>query len=269
MKLGVIFNVFDGMELFPYAVSSVRPHCDYITVIYQTTSNRGNTTSTDVKGIIKNLLDFGMIDNSIEYIPSQYLGAPNEIDKRNHGLDSLRSVRCTHLLCMDVDEFYDDEQFKANKKVIEEGNFDASACQMSTYYHDPIYRLEPKEEYYVPWICKMQNTPDFKFGYPSFPVLVDPTRKLPHSSCKIFERSELEMHHFSWVRNDIDEKIRNSSAYIQGDLNLSTRYKQWKFGDKVYYPGIGETDVVEVENKFNITLWTKLKRELQKYESNQ
>ena len=254
MKLGIIFNVFDGMELFPYAVKQIRQHCDYIVVVYQTISNRGNISDTDVKKIVTDQLNFGLIDNIIEYIPKQFAGISNEIEKRNLGLQELIQNKCTHVLCMDVDELYDDTQFIVQKNILDSQPYDVSACQMITYYHDPIYRLKPKETYYVPWICRIQNIPNFNFGIGGFPVLVDHTRTLPYNSCLLFTRIELEMHHFSWVRNDIDEKIRNSSANIQNDLNLSIRYKQWKFGDKIYYPGIGETDVVQVKNKFNITI---------------
>ena len=35
MKLGVTYSLFDGEELLPFSILSIRPHVDYINVVFQ------------------------------------------------------------------------------------------------------------------------------------------------------------------------------------------------------------------------------------------
>lgn len=258
MKLGVIYNVFDGLELLPYSLKNIREVAHHITVVYQLISNRGNSSSIDIEKILSDLKESGLIDSIILYEQNLYEQnvSPryNELTKRQLGLDKIIETDCTHVLCMDVDELYDITQFKMCQAIVLENNYDSSACKMNTYYKEPIYRLDPKESYYVPWIFKIdRGNPDFKIGS-TFPVPADNTRTLPTNKFIQFRAEYIEMEHYSWVRKNIEEKINNSSIDIKNDPIILSRYNDWEYGDSVYYPGIGETKVVKVENKFNIKL---------------
>ena len=81
----------------------------------------------------------------------------NEITKRNIGLFLSEGAGCTHHMAMDSDEFYTESQFEYLKQKMTEEDLDSSACQMITYYKEPIYRLEPKEDYYVSLIFKIKK----------------------------------------------------------------------------------------------------------------
>ena len=152
------------------------------------------------------------------------------------------------------DRTYTKEQFDASKEIILSGEFDSSACQMVTYYKSGSYRLEPKEEYYVPFIYKINPGVEFILNNP-FPVLVDPTRRMGPGKCKIFTRNELEMHHMSFVREDLRIKLSNSSAKgsFEDKINkIVDYYNNWKYPSPVMWADSRLINVVTTENLFNI-----------------
>jgi hypothetical protein len=212
MKVGISYNVFDGEELLEPSIKSIRDNVDYISVVYQTVSNFGNPCDEGLVPLLEKLKEDGLIDEMFEYVPKVNKGGHfNETTKRNIGLYLSEGGGCDYHMAMDTDEFYTDEQFKYMKKTMEEGNYDSSASQMVTYYKEPIYRLEPKEEYYVSLLFKIKRGREYRIGHP-FPVLVDPTRRMEPGNCKIFTREEVEMHHMSYIRKDLRKKLQNSSA---------------------------------------------------------
>jgi hypothetical protein len=159
-------------------------------------------------------------------------------------------------MAMDSDEFYTNEQFKFMKEEMLKGDFDSSACQMITYYKDSKYRLDPKEEYYVSLPFKIRQGVEYVMGT-HFPVLVDPTRRMDAGNCKIFTREEIEMHHMSFVRNDIRKKLENSSA--KGSFNdkidkISNYYNKWTYPNKVMWASGELLDVKKVEGLFDVKL---------------
>ena len=259
MKLGVSYNVFDGEELLEGSIKSIRSEVDYISVVYQTVSNFGNHCDEGLVPLLNKLKNDGLIDELFEYKPKINKGGHfNEIVKRNIGLSISEGVGCTHHMAMDSDEYYDVEQFKNMKKIIEEENYDSSACQMTTYYKSPNLRLEPKEEYYVTLPFKIKQGREFILGHP-FPVLVDPTRRTEYGKCRIFTRDEIEMHHMSYVRKDIEKKVRNSSAKVNFETwipEFLEYFNNWKEGDDALMPGRppGRYKLIKTDNKFNVII---------------
>lgn len=257
MKLGVSYNVFDGEELLEGSIKQIRSEVDYISVVYQTISNFGDTCDKNLIPLLNELKSKGLVDEIYPYFPLSGNGHGNELNKRNIGLELSKKNGCTHHMSMDTDEYYDLDQFKYLKKIVIDGDFDSSACQMTTYYKEPIYRLEPKEEYYVSLIYKIRE--GVQFNIVGFPVMVDPTRRMDCGNFKNFTRDEIEMHHMSYVRKNINKKMNNSSAKInfQNEIPKLTEYfNNWKFGKKALMPGRppSEYDIIQTENKFNITL---------------
>ena len=112
-----------------------------------------------------------------------------------------------------------------------EEDFDSSSCQLVTYYKSAEYRLDPKEDYYVSLIFKIRPGTEFVFGHP-FPAMVDPTRRMLPGNCKIFTREEIEMHHFSYVRKDLNIKLTNSSASpnFKNINKIVTYFNKWTPG---------------------------------------
>jgi hypothetical protein len=256
-KLGIAYNIFDdSIELLEKSILSVRNVADYITVIYQDISNMGNQSEINLKELLTEYKGKGLIDSFYLYKPQ--LNAPiphiNEMNKRNMGLYVCQGEGCTHFMSMDSDEFYKEDELKKVLDVMVEGNYDSSACQLQTYWKSGQWVLNPPEEYYVSLIYKIRNGVDFVLGH-NFPVLVDPTRRMNPGNCKVFTRDEIEMHHASYVRNDIAKKLFNSSSISSfGDIieDLINYFNDWKEGDKAFMPDRNKYELKKVDNIFNI-----------------
>lgn len=254
-KLGVVYNVFDGTELLESSIDSIRSVVNYVGVVYQTTSNFGNNSLVDIETELNRLKELGKIDELYKYTPQKSGGHVNEITKRNHGLKMSVEAGCTHFMSIDVDEMYDEEELRNAYTLVVDGNYQSSACQMLTYYKSGKYIVDPPEEYFVPFIYTLDGR---KFDIGSrWPVLVDPTRRMDVGSIKIFRRDEIQMHHFSYVRRDIREKLKNSSAsanFSNRIEEIAMHYDNWQPGQKCMFAGKEKRmyDLKEVENKFKI-----------------
>jgi hypothetical protein len=255
MKLGVSYNVFDGEELLENSIKSIRGNADYISVVYQEISNFGNPCNPNLVPLLNRLKEDGLVDELYKYKPQPKRGGHfNEINKRNVGLFLSEGAKCTHHMAMDSDEFYTDDEFKYLKNEIVSGNYDSSCCQMTTYYKEPQYRLDPKEDYYVSLIYKIQRGKQYVMGLP-FPTLVDPTRRMEAGKCKIFTRDEIEMHHMSYVRKNIRIKLTNSSAFpnFKNIDKLVDYFEKWEYPQQGLMGGAPDKfyDIVKVDRQFN------------------
>jgi hypothetical protein len=231
MKLGCSWNVFDGEELLEGSIKQIRQHVDYVSVVYQTTSNFGNACNPELLPLLERLKSEGLVDELFEYNPKVNKGGHfNEIQKRNIGLSLSQGAGCTHHMSMDSDEYYITSEFENLKKIVEDGDYDSSYCQMQTYYKSWEYALDPPEEYYVSLIFKIKNDSNYIMGA-SAPVLVDPTRRMsPSDKPLVLKREQIQMHHGSYIRNDIRTKLTNSSSKtdnwnIDGVVNYYENFK--------------------------------------------
>ena len=241
MKLGISYNLFDGEELLEGSIKQIRQHVDYVSVVYQTTSNFGNPCNKELIPLLERLKSEGLINELFEYSPKVNKGGHfNEIQKRNIGLALSQGAGCTHHMSMDSDEYYLSSEFKNLKKIIIEGDYDSSYCQMQTYYKSWEYSLDPPETYYFSLIFKIKNDSNFVLMAPS-PVLVDPTRRLaPSVNGIVLERKDIQMHHGSYIRDNIRTKLTNSSASVNftNDIDrIVNHYNNWKFPEKALWGG--------------------------------
>jgi hypothetical protein len=83
---------------------------------------------------------------------------------------------------------------------------------MRYFFRRPEWELFPRDEVnHVMMICKCSWTMPLRLSSP-YPVLMDPTRKIYHAErFHVFERDEVEMFHYSYVRRDIRSKLMNVS----------------------------------------------------------
>lgn len=240
MKLGVSYNVFDGEELLEGSIKQIRNEVDYISVVYQTKSNLGNSCDKNLIPLLKKLQKNGLIDYIEEYKPLGINPHFDEITKRNIGLALSRKENCTHHMSMDTDEYYVSDDFSMVKNLMVENDYDSSYCQMKTYYKDWKYQLDPPEEYFVSLIYKIKPNSKYVFAH-SCPVLVDPTRRM--SLCDkpiILVRELIEMHHGSYIRNNIRTKLTNSSASINfmNEIDkIVEHYDNWEYPQEVLWGG--------------------------------
>lgn len=255
MKIGVSYNLYDGEELLEGSIKCIRNEVDYISVVYQTVSNFGNPCDENLVPLLEKLKDEGLIDELFEYNPKINKGGHyNEITKRNIGVSLSLGQNCTHHMSMDSDEYYLLEQFKYMKKVVDEGNYNSSACQLQTYYKEPIYRLDPPEDYYVSLLFKINQNSEYSMSN-RLPVLVDPTRCMAPGNCKIFTREELEMHHFSYIRKNVRRKLQNSSAVVNFNDRLDKLveyHTNWVYPKQALMAGAPDKfyNIIKVDKQF-------------------
>lgn len=257
MKLGISYNIWDGEELLEGSIKQVRNLVDYISVVYQTTSNFGNTCNPELVPLLERLKSERLIDELFEYSPKVNKGGhSNETHKRNIGLALSQGAGCTHHMSMDSDEYYLPSEFEYLKNKMIEGDYDSSYCQMQTYYKSWEYSLNPPEEYYVSLIFKIKQDSSYIIGTPA-PVLVDPTRRMaPSNNPLILKRGEIQMHHGSYIRDNIQTKLTNSSASVNFNKDIDRiveHYNTWSYPNKVLWGGLPSTlhNVKQVKNLFN------------------
>lgn len=205
MKLAAIYNVWDGVELLRPSIMSIRDHVDHVIVVYQDRSNFGMIDTS--AGIIAFQLEQeGIVDEVVFYMPNYSQAADNETAKRQLGIQYAIDAKCTHFMCLDVDEFYDPEEFAAMKQ--EAYQYDATAAKIYVYFKSPSLRFLNHDTTLVPFIHRLY--PFTKTGAKRYPVLADRTRRIqPIGKFNVVGGA---MHHLSWVRDDIEKKIMNSTA---------------------------------------------------------
>lgn len=248
MKLIAIYSVWDGEELLEGSIRQIRPYVDHVLCLTQSVSNWGEKYDGGVKEC-KRLKDLNLVDEIQEYKPFGPNGIQNETIKRNQGLFYTKQRDFTHFIHLDCDEYYKPSEFAAAKRLIEKKDYTSTVVKIKTYWKNPEWVFDSFDGYYVPFICKFW--PGVKCGnFPEFPFYCDPTRKINTKDSFLLPENKIYMHHYSWVRKDIERKARNSSAkYNLKRTSALTDYYKSNLGDFVNYY---QKKLIFTENIFNI-----------------
>lgn len=271
MKLGLSYNVFDGEELLESSIRVMRPYVEHVVVVYQTTSNFGNPCRPGLERLLEKLIERKFVDELIHYDPveeaqgltmekkqslvapdanQEELGGPvslvgeqffHELQKRERGRIACQLAGCTHFISMDTDEFYLPEQLLAAKEQVLTHGYDVTACYMRLYFKAPCYEYLPLDNINtVTMICRINDAMPLRLISGRYPVLVDPTRRpCGWSNFHVFDRSVVEMHHYSFVRKDIASKLTNVSnrANYRADVQAFVmQFEAWTPADGVLHP---------------------------------
>lgn len=202
MKLAAIYNLWDGEELIQKSIDIIRPHVDLIIVVVQKESNYGEPRNP------MEFITMRDVDYIMHFTPNLSASAMvNETAKRQLGLALALNHKCTHFIHLDADEYWLD--FATAKKEYCSTGKDGSVAWMWTYFKTHKLRLALPEQYYVPFIHRL--LPDTAVGVfrREYPFYVDPTRNVNTKDVGVIQT---KMHHLSWVRDDIERKVRNSTA---------------------------------------------------------
>lgn len=219
MKLAAIINLWDGEELLLGSIKTIKDHVDLLIIVYQVRSNFGEMhRAYDLEERKSTVCGIPAIWENYE--PIELGGLLNEQNKRNIGLAIAKREGCTHFLHMDIDEYYED--FASLKQEFIDSQAFGSVCPIYTYFKKPTWRLENLDGYYVPFIHRLLDNTQAGYGFP-YSFYCDPTRVI--NQANVVKLSQ-PMHHFSWVRMDIERKARNSSAGQHGN-KLSGLLKQY------------------------------------------
>ena len=242
MKLAAVYNVWDGLEHLDKSISLINAHVDKIIIVWQEVSNFGEV-NPDTAVMVQVMATKYPKVTHVHYQPDlKQQGHQNERNKRMIGWAHAKQLGCTHFLFMDTDEYYPDFQ-KGKQEFIDRG-LDSSYCKLVTYFKEPTYILDPLESYFVPFICRT----DVKTIGQGFPAYCDPTRGVaPAGKCG---ELSIMMHHMSYVRKDIAQKLRNSSARVNiKDMNKRLKeIEDWKLGQP--HPFMAGFNIVETPNLF-------------------
>lgn len=252
-KLAAIYNVFDGEELLEGSIRQIRASCEIIIAVVQTIGNQGEIHEGGYTTCLS-LKKQQLIDLIILFEPHQDLAQRLEKEKRQLGIEEAKKMGCTHFLHVDCDEYYDTLQFAEAKRYCIEKGLAGTALYMQTYYKYPHWQISGLDTYYVPFIHAL--TADTTCGNPDYPCHVDPTRSVNlHGDFELLSNDMCIMHHYSWVRKNIDRKLANSSAnaYLKKHYRkMMAEYNSAKPGDTLqHWPN---KPIVVVENTFDIQI---------------
>jgi hypothetical protein len=245
MKLAACYTVFNGVELLEHAINSVKDHVDEIIISFQTVSNYGNECK-DILDFMDRFPDY----NYFSYEPDLKVDSKtNEKRKHQQLIEYARSLNCTHFFLSATDHFYKEDEILYAINVVLTTGVKTTYSKMITYFKEPTLMLEPLEEYYMPFICSTS----VNIGNIS-PVLVDPACSFrPFAPFHVFKEEEVLMHHFSWIRKDIRNKLENAAAkvnWLDKIEEFIDKYNNFKLGDRFpYYP---KHKIVETEDIFNL-----------------
>lgn len=227
MKIAAIYSVWDGVELLQSSIDSIRKHVDLIIVVWQKQSNWGE----ELDGLEEELSKITGIDELIKftpYIASERLnGVINETNKRGIGYTAAKALGATHYMHIDCDEMHVPDTFNKAIDYLCSG-YESTYCLIDEYL-TPIHKIGTSG-LFVPFITDIA----VKSGVRSlYPVLVDPTRK-PETRNAICVGT---MHHYTFVRKDIERKLKNSSAKVNYDVAEECNLIRASIANPLYFKG--------------------------------
>lgn len=232
MKLAAGYIVFDGLETLEKSIRSIRDSVDLVLVSYQTKSWGNTLCSPNLIPTLESLKDEGLIDEIMEFtqfVPSSLTTSNDvirakmfETMKRQSLLTRSLQLGATHYLSMDADEFYLKSQFDKAKSQIVEQDIQATAVRYINYVTPTL--SQGVSRFKVPFIYKIgpnsrHNAQQFCFAD------VDPTRGLLDESykrIKVFDSSDIVMHHMEMIREDLALKYASTSRLIANRSKIPT-----------------------------------------------
>jgi hypothetical protein len=225
MALIAIYNVWaDSVEHLEDSIKMIRNEVDYVLVLNQIISNY-NESRTESISTVNELERQKLVDYSMIFTPTQYKNpAKSELQKRRLGLEYAKEKGFDYFLMLDCDEFYSPELFKKDYEFLKNENLDGLYCHILSYFKSKDLCFEKYDNYYVPFIHKLNERTDLGGRYP---VRCDPTRGV---NTKKVSLADSVMHHLTWVRNDIQMKINNSSARKNIKPSILQDYENAKEG---------------------------------------
>lgn len=245
MKLAAIYNVWHDWDWLRLSVDNIDPLVDGVIIIASEKSNFGEHSSipNDFHGKI-------LLYTPVDGVPALL----SETEKRNRGIVFARNAGYTHFLSIDCDEFYNRDEFNREKqRFIDNPDLAGLVCASRVYFKSPSLTIG-LDTTRVPFIHKITDTlkhefnRSYPFAWEGKQIRIDPTRSLNINSG--VEWSPIVMEHYSWVRKDIDVKIRNSSA--RSNIERSTLRKDFALAKDGYYVEYYRKHLVRVPVQFNI-----------------
>lgn len=245
MRLVAIFHCWDDWYLLRHSVDNIRQLVDGVLIIGSTKSNHGEYSPIPEEWHNKEL-------HVRE--PKFHIPLHSETDKRNFGLEIARARGYTHFITMDSDEFYIPEEFLRIKYLVSSKDILGVVCPVVGYFKLPTLSFG-RDVTLVPHIHKLTSSirHEFNRSYPhawkAGQIRIDPSRSLNiHSD--VFYTEQIQMHHMTYIRKDIDKKIRNSTA--RANLERSSIREDYDNAKEGYFCKFYQKTLIKTPNLFNI-----------------
>lgn len=246
MKLAAIFCVWHDWDWIKLSYNNIRPVVDGAIIVASERSNFSEVSKIPVCWRDHELVQYEPIPG----FPPQV----NEEGKRNCGLEIARQQGYTHFIMMDADEIYDQKQFAVEKqRFIDNPDLAGLVCASRVYFKSPKLTIG-LDRTLVPFIHKLTPTlrhefnKSYPFAWEGPEIRIDPTRSLNINSG--VQWSPIIMEHYSWVRKDIEIKIRNSTA--RANIERSTIRKDFAQARENYYCEFYGKTLIRASVDFNI-----------------
>lgn len=255
MKLCSIISAWgDTLSLLPKCIDNHLQFSDGVIVCWSTSSNHGQRDERMMQFVASHNYQrvlFHQIEPQLGKKGHQLM---NETRKRNAGIDVAKKEGYTHYIVADSDEFYLPGKVNEAKTQFSDPNLNGLVSYIRVFVGkatlwctDPntvvpfIHRLRPKT--YV------GSFREYPYAYKKTGLAqIDPSRR-PNEITGI-RFSTVEMWHYSYVRESIDMKIKNSTA------NLARMERTIKRDIMCAVPGwrsgIYNRELQECENIFGI-----------------
>lgn len=243
------------------SLKSIRENVEYITLVYQTVSNRGNPISEAALDAIESARTGKLLDEVCLYEPDFRLSAKaNETNKRSLGLELAKAKNCTHFFTMDSDEFYHERELREAKNAIIRHKLLKTFCHSYMHLKSPRYRcLDTTNVCFIHAINARSRVGRYPCPVPN----VDSTRvihtpqglvaRLLNKKYHLFSPDQVAMYHMNFVRADgLRSKLGNTSTddrdFLEG---IRKNIDVWRPGEVFTFPRKGKFTFYQVNNDFN------------------
>ena len=216
MRLCSILNVWaDTLNLLDKCIENHLQFSHGVIVVWSSSSNHMRYSDKMLEFVTKRKSDPRVIFHQCEPVAA-LMPMENEIKKRNIGLSVAKDWKFTHFILADGDEFYLAHEVNQVKPLFDDIN--GTYCGLRVYVKTPTLWCEDRTK--VAFIHRLK--PETKAGmFKDYPgaydkngnAQIDPTRRINETS-RVVE-VPVTMHHFSYVRTDMELKIKNSSANLR------------------------------------------------------
>jgi hypothetical protein len=249
MKICAILNVWDGEELLPYAVDNwVKCGVHGIVVVWSEQSNYFE--KKDFRLYLNHNIPiiYSRCEPEPAFVPSN-----NERKRRQTGLDIAKALEYTHFVTADVDEFYEPDKFKQELNRFKDPKLVGLVCASQVYFKSPSLTIG-LDVTRVPFIheiipdLKYEFNQKYPFAWEAGKIRIDPTRSF-NINCGV-EWSDIVMHHYSYVRKDLEIKIRNSTA--RDNIERSTIREDYLAAKEGYFVKFYGKTLIRASVDFNI-----------------
>lgn len=99
------------------------------------------------------------------------------------------------------------------------------------YYKEPTFQVYPSQNLKITLIHPIDNEYEY---VKDFPFKIEITRRLKECKrYKVFDKSEIIVHHMSYVRKDIHKKYKNSTNQFYWLYDYLKDFDNYKLGQRV------------------------------------